>query len=192
MSVRRTAAAQARVADVLKPGEFAIDATLGNGHDTVFLAGCVGPRGTVWSFDVQSQALVQARIALAGTSRDARGEVVLIEASHADMAHHIPPTQHGRIGAVMFNLGYLPGGDKTVTTLAASTLRAVEGASDLLRPGGVMTVVGYVGHTAGRDEVDALLGWMATDDQSLAWTEHDKGAAPATAPRLFVGVKTPA
>ncbi|MFK8014911.1 MAG: class I SAM-dependent methyltransferase [Gammaproteobacteria bacterium] len=189
MTARRTSAAKAAVAQVLRRGDTAVDATLGNGHDTLFLAGHVGPEGRVWSFDIQPAALTQARQQLLTLPRSERGDVTLIEDSHERMLEHLPADQHGRVGAVMFNLGYLPGGDKTLTTTADTTVVALTQATQLLRPGGLLSVIAYVGHPTGREEMTALSTWIATNDKTVRWTEHEKGASPPLAPRLFLGVR---
>gem|GEM_PF-3290261 len=128
----------------------AIDATAGNGHDTEFLARWVGSTGTVWAFDVQSQALLRtaARLEERGITVELRlrsakptdqkhhpGNVIGIETDHAQMADHLSQEFQGRVGAVMFNLGYLPGADKSCVTLARSTLAALDAAMVFLARG---------------------------------------------------------
>src|SRR5512137_106390 len=105
-------------------GDLVIDATAGNGHDTVFLAGCVGENGRVLAFDVQEAAIRSAmeRVAAAGFSQ----RVEFHQVSHATMAIHAKP---GSVAAVMFNLGYLPGDDHQLTTESAETITALEAAA---------------------------------------------------------------
>lgn len=139
----------------LLPGDLAVDATAGNGHDTHFLAQLIGPDGRVFAFDVQPQAI-------AATDRLLRRWGVpeacyrLIGASHAEMAAHLPSDTEDRLAAVIFNLGYLPGGDKSVITRAETTLPAVRTALELLRPGGLLLLVTYPGHAGGAEEAQAL------------------------------------
>ena len=66
----------------------------------------------------------------------------------------------------MFNLGYLPGSDGTLTTTPSTTLPALDAARRLLRPGGVMTIVVYTGHEGGRAEADAVDRWAAALPQA--------------------------
>lgn len=136
-------------------GDLVIDATAGNGHDTVFLAGCVGENGRVLAFDVQQAAIRSAseRVAIAGFS----SRVDFHQASHASMACHAPP---GSVAVVMFNLGYLPGEDHQLTTESAETLAALEAAALVLKPGGIISVVCYPGHEAGAGESAAVEVWM--------------------------------
>lgn len=137
----------------LRPGDCAVDATAGNGHDTMLLAQCVGKHGKVYAFDVQTSALAatQARLQQAGL----QDRVTLIADSHARLRQHVPPG----LRAAVFNLGYLPGSDKTVVTQAASTLSALEQALDLLQPGGVLVIVVYSGHPGADAECATVEQW---------------------------------
>jgi predicted methyltransferase len=156
--VHLTARAQAAVAEVLGEGMPAIDATVGNGHDTLFLARQVGAAGQVYGFDVQLAALesAAARLRAAGMAE----QVSLVHAGHEAMAEHLPAALRGRVRAVMFNLGYLPGSDRRCITRAASTLRALGQALDWLAPGGLLTVLAYRGHAGGAEEADAVAHWL--------------------------------
>lgn len=164
-----TTLAQSILAEHLRAGDLAIDATAGNGYDTEFLAKCVGPGGCVWAFDIQQQAiaatehrLTQLRLTQRQEFEGGIGEVKLIQRSHAEMAEVLPKEVVGQVSAVMFNLGYLPGGDKAVTTVAAETLAALAIALNVLAPQGLMTVMLYPGHPAGEIETRAVLEWSET------------------------------
>ena len=153
--MRATEIAQAAVSRVLKPGDLAIDATAGNGHDTLFLCERVGPQGKVIAFDIQEDALASTRTRLTESGVEpARCE--LIRADHETMADY---GKAGTITAITFNLGYLPGGDKTVITRTTTTLAALENALRLLKPGGVLTIVCYPGHEGGGEEAEAVSEW---------------------------------
>jgi predicted methyltransferase len=156
---RPTVEAHRAVAAVLRPGDRAIDATAGNGHDTLFLAGLVGESGRVTAFDVQAEAITaaRARVAAAGLAE----RVEFVHASHASLPDHVAP---GSVAAVMFNLGYFPGGDHAVITRAAETLAALDAALVALKPGGILTVVCYPGHPGGDEESAAVLGWVEARD----------------------------
>lgn len=148
---------------MLRAGETAVDATAGNGHDTCFLAERVGPAGRVLAFDIQPAALEATRARLAAAGLLAR--VVLVLGSHGGLAERVPP---GGVAAVMFNLGYFPGGDHGVITRPAETLRALAAAQGVLRPGGILTVVCYPGHPGGAEEAAAVVEWAAALD-AAAW-----------------------
>ena len=153
------------IAVVLRPGDIAIDATVANGHDTLFLATQVGPAGKVYGFDIQQQALDSAwqRLDAAGAS----GQVSLYHAGHEVMAMLLPESMEGRVKAVMFNLGYLPGGDKQRTTMTSTTLAALQTALSLLAPGGVISLLAYTGHPGGREEAERLKAWAGSLPQDL-------------------------
>lgn len=153
--------AHALVRERVRPGDVAVDATMGNGNDTLLLAELVGDRGRVYAFDVQQAALdaTRARLHAAGVP-DARATLLLRD--HAELADALPADARGRVAAAMFNLGYLPGaGDPRVVTRPETTLRALDAALDMLRAGGVLCVVVYPGHEGGAEEAAAVDGWAA-------------------------------
>jgi 16S rRNA C1402 N4-methylase RsmH len=152
----------------LKPGDAAIDATAGNGNDTVFMARLLTGGGHLYSMDIQQAALDHTRRKLEAEPAESRERVSLHLGSHAYMASIVPPEHHGKVGAVMFNLGYLPGQDHAVITTAESTLPALEAAFELLRPGGIITVVVYPGHPGGEREAAAVTEWFESRPQSMA------------------------
>ena len=153
-----TRIAQDRVAEVLRDGSLAVDATVGNGHDTLFLARQVGPSGRVWGFDVQADTLARVQAQL--EQCDLAGRVQLLHTGHEHLATALPDDALGRLAAVMFNLGYLPGGDKQLTTRPDTTLQALAASVANLRPGGLLSVVVYRGHAGGQQEADAVADWL--------------------------------
>ena len=179
-----TELAHTLVRAVVQPGDIAIDATAGNGHDTQFLAECVGPAGTVYSFDSQLAALAVTTVRLAAASLK---NVILLQRSHAEMPSALPSVRPGTVTAVMLNLGYLPGGDKRLTTQTASTIAAIRDGLTLLAPGGLLTILAYPGHHSGADETVAVEKLL----RELSPAEfHVHEPSPTTersgAPRLFV------
>jgi tRNA A58 N-methylase Trm61 len=148
------------VEQTVKTGETAVDATVGQGHDTLMLARLVGDKGRIYGFDIQAEALRAAQnkvIEKLGSD----GMMTWNHLSHENMLETIPIECHGHIAAVMFNLGYLPKLDHTITTLPHSTLAALAAASQLLRSGGVITIVAYTGHEGAQDEADAVERWAS-------------------------------
>lgn len=146
--------AHAVLAGALCPGDLAIDATCGFGRDTLFLARAVGSRGRVLAMDVQGVAVEKTRGAL--DREGFAGIALVVLASHGELDQWVPADWHGRVGAVTFNLGYLPGGDHGITTTWRETRRALMVATDLLRSGGVLTVIAYTGHPGGADEKEGV------------------------------------
>lgn len=170
---------------ILRPGDSAIDATVGNGHDTVFLAEQISPSGRVYGFDIQ-QAAIESTLAKFRQS-PSLACLTLIHASHADMDEKIPAHLHGKIRAIMFNLGYLPGGDKTVITAADSTLTALNAAVRILADDGLITVLAYPGHAGGDSETAQVETWCNRLDAerfkvSIIFSNEHKDSAP----KLFV------
>lgn len=153
-----TRIAQDAVSKALQAGALAIDATAGNGHDTVFLAHCVAPGGQVYGFDIQPAALASTRARLQAEQQSA--QVALCAIGHEHMASHVPTEWRGKVSAIMFNLGYLPGGDKSVITDAATTVAALNQALELLRPGGLVSLLQYRGHAGADAEVAAVDTWI--------------------------------
>ena len=174
------------VREHLSHGGLAVDATLGNGHDTVFLAQTVGEHGHVFGFDIQSPALAATRRRL--QQQGLAHRVSLYHASHADLLEHIPQSAQGRIQALMFNLGYLPGADKSLITQAASTLQALTAALQLLAQPGVITVMAYPGHAGGDEECEMLAAWCAELSGQTAYHVETllSRHAQTAAPRLFI------
>jgi ubiquinone/menaquinone biosynthesis C-methylase UbiE len=141
------------------PGETVVDATMGNGNDTLFLARHVGETGRVIAYDIQPEAIEKTKARLEREGVLDRTELRL--ASHEQIAELTVP-----VAAIMFNLGYLPGGNKAVTTKAESTLRAIGAGLRALRPGGIMTIVVYWGHPAGQTEKEAVERYVEKLDQT--------------------------
>lgn len=140
------------------PGDFAIDATMGNGYDTLFLAECVGPSGKVIALDIQAQALQKTKERLENAGMLDRVQLAL--QSHADLDAVIPESWKGNMAVILFNLGYLPGGDKTLITTEKNTLIALEKSLAYLKPKGLLSIMLYPGHEGGKSEADAVLKWV--------------------------------
>ncbi len=172
------------VAARVQPGDTAIDATVGTGADTLFLAKAAGKRGRVYGFDIQQEALDYARRRLEEDTSPSLAEVSLLLQGHEQMQQTIPDRLHGKVAAVMFNLGYLPseGADPTVITHTDSTLVALEAALQLLRPRGILTAVLYPGHAGGREEAEAVLHWASalpvSSGQSITYRQLQRDASP--------------
>lgn len=145
----------------LGEGDIAVDFTMGNGHDTEFLSKTVGETGHVYAFDVQQQAVDSTAKNLAAAGCPENYTLIL------DSHHKVKDYVQGPIRAGMFNLGYLPGSDKTITTMRVTTMPAIEAAIDLLDHGGVLLVAVYPGHAEGDAEGKMLLDYFATLDRHV-------------------------
>lgn len=140
----------------LREGCVAVDFTMGNGNDTLFLSETVGQTGKVYAFDVQEAALKSTRRRL--EEAGAPQNYTLICDSH----HKVKDYINEPITAGMFNLGYLPGGDKSLTTMRETTMPAVEAAIELLAPDGALIIAVYPGHNEGALEGEMLKEYFKT------------------------------
>ena len=142
--------AQARWKAWLRPTDGAIDATVGNGKDTLLLSELL-PNGYVIGFDIQEIALQRSRERLKGQEH-----VTLHLRSHEEI-DQVPLPFPPRL--IIYNLGYLPGGDKAITTLQASTLRSLDTALRCLASDGALSIICYSGHPGGQEEENAVWNW---------------------------------
>lgn len=142
------------IRSIVKEGDIVIDATAGNGHDTALLAQLVGDEGKVYSFDIQDKALNSTRERLEKLGLE--GRVSLIKDGHQNMDLYVKD----RVKAVMFNLGYLPGGDHNIGTKGETTIQAVNKAMELLVLNGVVSIVVYYGGDSGFEEKEFVMEYI--------------------------------
>jgi len=179
---RLTAAATSWIEVALFDGALAIDATVGNGYDALFLAHRVGPKGKVLGFDVQKAALAGAREILKFVGSLDR--VSLLHDSHTRLADYLPPG--AAIAGAMFNLGYLPRGNRQIITQPETTVMALRSVLEHLAERGRVTLLVYRGHEGGvpeYQEVRQALEQLPEDEwlvEELASTNDSPSA-----PRLF-------
>lgn len=145
------------LAEVLDDGAVAVDATMGNGNDTAFLA---QHAKKVYAFDVQEQALKSTQERL---EKQAISNAQLILDGHQNLDKYVSEP----IRAAIFNLGYLPSADKTVITKSDTTLVAIEKILERLEIGGRLAIMIYYGHEGGDMEKDAVLEYVNQLDQWL-------------------------
>lgn len=164
----------------LKPGDIAADFTMGNGHDTEFLSKTVGPLGHVYAFDIQEQAVNSTRqnLIAAGCPEN----YTLIHDSHHNAKNYI----EGKIKAGMFNLGWLPGGDKSITTMRETTMPAIEAAIELLDVDAVLTVAVYPGHPEGDAEGKMIEDYFASLSRFKLCITKIKIVNSPTSPYFFL------
>lgn len=178
--------AHERLTRILRPGDLAVDATVGNGHDTLHLADQVGSGGRVIGFDIQADAIqsTSRRLQQAGLSE----RVVLRHSGHQHLSSIVTDVEGSRRPtAITFNLGYLPGGDKGVTTLPETTCAGIEQALEMLSSGGTLSILAYRGHPGGQTEtaaVESLLQRMNPTRYQL--TKETAPDNPNKSPVLFL------
>ncbi len=165
----------------IREGDTVVDATMGNGKDTLFLCDLVGGSGHVYAFDVQAEAVERTRERVREAGFEPRTTLLL--AGHETMAEHVKaPVQ-----AVMFNLGWLPGAEHIVTTRTETTLKAVSAALELIAPGGIVTVCVYPGHEEGTRELKALKEYVSgLSVRTFNVLYHSFVNASSQTPQLFL------
>jgi len=142
------------VKDYIKEGDLCIDATAGNGNDTEFLCEMVGGSGRVYAFDIQEMALENTRQRLEEKELLQRAELILD--GHEKMTQYV----NEEVTAIIFNFGYLPGGDHSIATKSSTSLPAIEQALTLLKVGGIMNLCIYSGKDTGYEEKEAILSYL--------------------------------
>ncbi|RAK11172.1 putative rRNA methylase [Halanaerobium saccharolyticum] len=164
----------------VEAGDLVIDATAGNGHDTKYLAELVGADGKVFAFDIQEKAIDQTRELLKMNELSARAELILD--SHAKIDQYL--TQ--KISAAIFNLGYLPGGNKEIITRSESTISALKKSIELLKKNGIVILVIYSGHSGGEEEKNELLDFAsALDYKKFNVLNYEFLNQPGTPPQVL-------
>lgn len=146
------------VSNCLSEGDISVDATAGNGNDTIFMAKLVGEKGRVYSFDIQERAIETTREKL--IKNNFEGRVTIIKDGHQFMDKYVP----FGIKVVMFNLGYLPGGNHFIATKPENTIAAIEKSLKLLQTGGIVMMVIYYGGDSGFVEKDAVISYIKSLD----------------------------
>ncbi|MCT4604947.1 MAG: methyltransferase domain-containing protein [Marinisporobacter sp.] len=152
---RPTEVAKSFLKETLKKGDVVVDATMGNGNDTLFLANMVGEEGKVISFDIQDLAISNTRELL---EKNRLSGVELIQDGHENMDTYI----RDEISGAMFNLGYLPKGDHHIVTTAETTIVAIEKCLTFLKKNGIVTIVIYYGHDEGKIEKEKVINYVET------------------------------
>jgi hypothetical protein len=170
---------------VIQKGDHAVDATCGNGHDTEVVARLLDTAGggRLSAFDIQSAAIeVTKKKCSAWLTADSKVNITFYHQSHASF----PTWPVGSIGLIIYNLGYLPGGDKSITTSCGATIESLHAALPLVRPGGLISVTCYPGHAEGKKE-EALVIAFAEEVSPIEWSCcHHRWVNRRNAPSLML------
>ncbi|MBO3443083.1 class I SAM-dependent methyltransferase [Clostridium sp. CCUG 7971] len=145
---------------VIKEGDIVVDATMGNGYDTKYLAQKVGENGFVYSFDIQEDAIKSTQKKL--VKENLQDRVKLILDGHENMDKYI----EGKVSCVLFNLGYLPRCEHMIITKPNTTIKAIKHSLSLLKPHGVVSIAIYTGHPGGMEEKNSVYEFVKYLDQS--------------------------
>lgn len=145
---------------IIEKGDVVIDATMGNGYDTVYLGNLVGETGKVYAFDVQEEAIKSTRKKVERDDMTSRVELILD--GHENLDKYVKEN----VSCVVFNLGYLPRAKHTVITKPDTTLQAIKKSLDLLKPNGIISIAAYIGHEGGLEEKNHICEYLNSLDQN--------------------------
>ena len=144
---------------IIEKGHVVIDATMGNGYDTLYLGNLVGETGKVYAFDVQEEALTSTRKKVVRDNMEDRIELILD--GHQNLDKYVKE----EVSCVVFNLGYLPRAKHMVITKPDTTLEAIKKSLELLKPNGIISIAAYIGHEGGLDEKNYICEYLDNLDQ---------------------------
>lgn len=176
---------------LLKPGDIAIDATCGNGHDTLFIASRIltEDSGALYTLDIQKEALKSAKILLQENIPLTHfGRIHFLEMSHETFPSEIAKNS---VKLIIYNLGYLPGGDKAITTESDTTLKSIKNSMELISFEGAISITCYPGHPAGKIEEDLILEFASTLDHRAWNCCHHRFVNREKGPSLLILQKQP-
>jgi hypothetical protein len=171
---------------IIRPGDCVIDATLGKGRDALKLARlCLGDEaGCLIGLDIQAQAVESSRTLLAAHLPEQwMRRVKLIEGDHAVFPADLQPES---VRLIVYNLGYLPGGDESLITTCQGTLQSLRAALELLQPGGAISCTCYSGHPGGDEEEKAVLAWASSLPRSQWTVTHTRWLNRRKGPSLLI------
>lgn len=141
----------------IKENQICIDATCGNGNDTLFLCRALKNTGCVLAFDIQNDAINNTKEIL---DRNSYTNYKLFNQCHTKIKDVLIDQGIDKANLIMFNLGFLPGGEKSITTETDKTMEAIKQAIELLEPNGILSVMVYPGHFEGSIESSTLDQYM--------------------------------
>lgn len=171
---------------LVNPGDLVIDATCGNGYDTVVLAelGLLEGSGKLYALDLQPEAIESCRHRLLHRlPKNAFEKVHFVQGCHSIFPKEIMPAS-ARL--IVYNLGYFPGGDKAITTMRETTLQSLRMAQHLIVDGGLISVTCYPGHSEGKVEQEEILDYVATLDPKQWSCCHHSWLNRTKAPSLLL------
>ena len=165
----------------LNKGDIAVDATMGRGRDTLLLSSLVGSEGYVYAFDIQEEAITSTQKLLEENNRT---NVKLILDSHHNMKTYVQNAK-----CVVFNFGFLPGGDHSIFSHSETSIKAIEASLDIIPSDGFISICSYSGGDTGFEERDALLDYLKQlDSKKYTVMLHSFFNRP-NCPPLFITIE---
>ena len=171
---------------VLSRGDHVIDATCGNGHDTLYLAKSVDLErgGKIFAFDIQEKALLATKKRLTAHFSE---KIVEKNVCFLKQCHSTFPLMERGVKLIVYNLGYLPGGgNKMLTTCVPTTLKSLASALNMICFKGVLSVMCYPGHSEGKRELKAVLRFCKALDPKKYFVENHSIFNKNNSPVLFI------
>ena len=145
---------------IVQKGDIVIDATMGNGYDTIYLGNLVGENGKVYAFDVQEEAIKSTKKKVERDNMTDRVELILD--GHQNLDKYVKE----EVSCVVFNLGYLPRAKHVVLTKPDTTLEAIKKSLKLLKPNGIISIAAYIGHEGGLEEKNYICEYLDNLNQN--------------------------
>lgn len=136
-------------------GNIVLDMTMGNGNDTLYLSKKVGEKGKVYAFDIQREAVKNTKKLL---DENCINNAVLINDSHENVLNYVTD----KVDFAVYNLGYLPGGDKKIVTKSSSSVKSIEEVLTVLNNDGIIVICAYVGHEGGMEEYKDISSFVSS------------------------------
>lgn len=170
---------------LVRPGSCIIDATCGNGKDTLFLAKTFLNQdcGKLYAFDIQKSAIENTQNELKEKLKEKTLHLItLIRSCHSELSEYVKE----KVDLIVFNLGYLPSGDKAITTQTKTTLTALKKALTLLNSKGILSITCYPGHEEGAIETKQVLEWAQNLDSDWTVTKHTWANRSSLSPLLLL------
>lgn len=177
MRISHLSCAHALWSNIISPNDLVIDATLGNGHDALFLAKCLKGQGTLLGYDIQKKSIDASNELFSAHPELKSIHTNFFLQSHEEIDASLPKL-------IVYNLGYLPGGDKSITTTTNTTKKSIEKAMTLVKEGGVISITSYPGHEEGKMELDLIISFFSTPPKG--WRSFSFRSSNPNAPVLFL------
>ena len=145
---------------IVQKDDVVVDATMGNGYDTIYLGNLVGENGKVYAFDVQEEAIKSTKKKVERDNMTDRVELILD--GHQNLDKYVKE----EVSCVVFNLGYLPRAKHVVITKPDTTLEAIKKSLKLLKPNGIISIAAYIGHEGGLEEKNYICEYLNNLNQN--------------------------
>lgn len=139
----------------LENNNILIDATCGNGKDTLFFAKTLDSQGKIYAFDIQKEAIKNTKNRI--EEKEFNINIEYINDGHENIDKYVDENVNG----IIYNLGFLPGSEKNIKTEKETTITSLNKSLDILANGGLIVVVIYSEHEGGSEEKKAVLDFAS-------------------------------